>query len=201
MTPTQEVCNALTMLLCTMVFAYETVAHWPNPWLTGLLCGGVMHLPVSVGYHLRTACVQDVDPCKGDLCRLDQSMIHVSGAVFAFVLSGGSVPYTAAHLCFGVFAISRIWPEESERRWVLASVSTLGWMLPMAARGYQVECVAAVVTFYSGGLCFTRGINERYLRGWGHSVFHVLAACTSYCMCATVHASPLYPSEWCGSAQ
>jgi hypothetical protein len=57
MTPTQEVCNAATMLLPTLVFAREAALRWPNPWLVCLLGGSVMHAPASVAYHLRAACV------------------------------------------------------------------------------------------------------------------------------------------------
>jgi hypothetical protein len=84
MTPQQEVANALTMLLPTLVAASAAWTHWPHPWLTGLLIAATMHLGVSV--H-KTNLV---------LCRLDQTMLHVSGTLFAFVLSRGAWPYALA---------------------------------------------------------------------------------------------------------
>lgn len=244
MTPTQEVCNAATMLLPTLVFAREAALRWPNPWLVCLLGGSVMHAPASVAYHLRAACVKrqedrqlllkadrgnsellkvndnselikvhdnsqlsrvdndnsqlsrverrHVDRVEnGDLCRLDQSLMHVSGAVFAFALSRGSVPYTLAHASFGAHAVSVIWrprrqqqaPEHRERRWVHVAVSVWLWLLPMAASGHWVESVAGGAAFYAGGLCFVQEVNERFFGGWGHALFHLAVACTAKCMC------------------
>ena len=188
MTPLQEVCNAVSMFAATMVFAYEAFVHWPNPWLIGLLGGDVMHLPASVAYHMHTALTRNDNHLNGELCRLDQSMIHVSGSVFAFVLSQGSVPYTLAHACFSIYAIRNIWPEHSTRRWVLGGISVCLWLLPMAASGHWMECVSAGVAFYGGGICFVSEVNEGYLRGWGHVIFHLGAACTAKYMCAACHA-------------
>ena len=242
MTPTQEVCNAATMLLPTLVFAGEAALRWPNPWLVCLLGGSVMHAPASVAYHLRAASIKRQEDrqllCKvndnselskvndngqllkvhdtsqlsrvdndnsqlsrverrhvdrienGDLCRLDQSLMHVSGTVFAFALSRGSVPYTLAHASFGAHAVSVIWrprrqqaPEHRERRWVHVAVSVWLWLLPMAASGHLVESVAGGVAFYAGGLCFVQEVNERFFGGWGHALFHLAVACTAKCMC------------------
>ena len=243
MTPTQEVCNAATMLLPTLVFAREAALRWPNPWLVCLLGGSVMHAPASVAYHLRAACVKRQEDrqlllkadrgnselikvhdnsqlCRvndnselikvhdnsqlsrverrhvdrvenGDLCRLDQSLMHVSGAVFAFALSRGSVPYTLAHASFGAHAVSVIWrprrqqqaPEHREWRWVHVAVSVWLWLLPMAARGHWAQSVAGGAAFYAGGLCFVQEVNERFFGGWGHALFHLAVACTAKCMC------------------
>ena len=63
-TPTQEVCNAVTMLLPALVFAREAALRWPNPWLVCLLGGSVMHAPALVAYHLRAASIKRQEDCR-----------------------------------------------------------------------------------------------------------------------------------------
>ena len=55
MTPTQELCNALTMLLPSMVVG---CSYWlsPNPGVAAILCGSLMYLPAAFAYHLSAAC-------------------------------------------------------------------------------------------------------------------------------------------------
>ena len=182
MTPTQEVCNALSMLLATFVFAQQTVQHWPNGPLTILLLGSVMHLPTSVAYHMLSS-------CRRLLQRLDQSMIHLSGAFFAFALSGGSWFFVGIYLCHGVFAISRIWKKKRERRWVQVAFSVLLWMWPMVG---HMQFVVAAVAFYGGGLCSIPEVNKRYLGGWGHTLFHLGVAMTAWSMCRFCCAKPTH---------
>lgn len=168
------------MLLPSLIFGYEVATHWPNPWLTTLLLGSLMHLPSSVAYHLASAFWKG--QTHTDLRRLDQSMIHLAGSVFALALSRGSALYSATHLCHSLFCISRI-KRFGRRNWIDAARSVFLWLLPMAGHW---EFVTAAVAFFGGGLCFIPQVNKRYLRGWGHTLFHLGVAGTAWCMCRFV---------------
>ena len=173
MTPQQEVANALTMLLPSLVAASAAWTHWPHPWLTGLLIAATMHLPVSVAYHLVS--MQRANPV---LCRLDQTMLHVSGTLFAFVLSRGAWPYALVHACLTLHSVPKLW-RQRRRRWPPVAVSVLLWLLPMAVSWRHF--VVAALLFFVGAIGFVW--NEPLFRGWGHALFHVATAGTMLVMC------------------
>ena len=178
MTPVQEMCNAVTMFLPTMVFCYHTIHHWPHPWLVSLLLGSLIHLPASVSYHLLSAF--EGKERHVNLRRLDQTMIHISGTLFAFALSKGSMFYTTIHLCYAACAVQRIWRHRRERHWGRVAVSVFIWLWPMIGRW---EYVFTAVSFYVGGVCFIPWVNKLCLSGWGHTLFHVGVALAARGMC------------------
>ena len=185
MTPIQEVFNAASMLLPSLVFGHKAISLWPDPWLTCLLVGGLMHLPASVSYHLLSA--RDGQKQHTDLRKVDQTMIYLSGAVFAFALSRGSVIYTAINSCYDTYAVFGLWSGKQERQWIHVAGSVFLWLTPMAGHW---EHVAAGAAFFGSGVCTIPEVNRKYLGGWGHSVFHVGVACTAQWMCSFLVRSP-----------
>ena len=179
MYPKQEVANAFSMLSPLLVVALATYKHWPNGWLMGLLIGSCAHLPASLAFHLRAACVQSPEFIHGDLCLLDQSMLHVTGTVFAFVLSRGHWPYTLFHLGLTLSSVQKLWCGHA-RRWPRVAISVLLWLLPMLWISPH-HFFGAMLLFYVGGIGFV--FDKKAFGGWGHALFHIATAGTMAVMC------------------
>lgn len=182
MTPVQEACNAVTMLIPSAALL-KFVSGMPvaSRRIDLLLVGTFMHLPVSFTYH---ACVAS-GHIKGDaiidsdLRRLDQTMQHVVGVIFAFCLSN-SILFAAANVPMNVYAIAQLWakqrgqqsPSNDGKRWRLVCASMIMYTLPIVWNrdweNYSMAACSAAV----GGLMFVPRVNAKYLNGWGHSVFH-----------------------------
>ena len=174
----RELASALTMLLPALVIAREAWWHWPHPLLTGLLVSAVAHLPCSLAFHLRSAALSVRRECR-DLRRLDQTMLHVSGTLFAWVLSRGSWLYALGHLGLTLHCVPRIWRRR--QRWPAVACSVFLWLLPMAALSMR-HFVVALLLFYVGGTGVV--LNWSWVGGWGHALFHVAVAGTAKVMCS-----------------
>ena len=162
MTPTQEAVNAATTLLPVLALADQPV----------LLAGGLMHAPVSFAYHLGVAFGRP--RLDNDLRRLDQSLQHVVGTLFAFALSC-SLGYAALSLAVNLRGIYFLWHTATSndgRRWVPVLVSVLLYTAPMVWRGdYENYCVA-VASMAVGAAAFVPRWSCVF-SCWGHAVFHV----------------------------
>ena len=131
MSPAQEVGNAVSMVLPTAVLAFNAWAD-PNSFVTVLLVGSAMHLPVSFTYHLSVAFERYQDRLDNDMRRLDQSMQHVAGTVFSFALSG-SLGYTALNLALNLRGLYYLWAKETSndgKRWVPVLLCVLMYTAP-----------------------------------------------------------------------
>ena len=172
MTPAQEVGNAVSMLLPTAALALHASWAAPNQLVTILLIGSAMHLPVSFTYHLGCACDRYPDCIDNDMRRLDQSMQHVSGTLYAFALSGGSVAYTLGNAAANLHSIRQLWHPETSNdglRWRHVLASVLLYTAPMLWRGDWRNYILAAASMGFGTFAFVPGCAG----GWGHTLFHI----------------------------
>ena len=156
------------MVLPTAVLAFNAWAD-PNSFVTVLLVGSAMHLPVSFTYHLSVAFERYQDRLDNDMRRLDQSMQHVAGTVFSFALSG-SLGYTALNLALNLRGLYYLWAKETSndgKRWVPVLLCVLMYTAPMLWRGDYQNYGVAVASMAVGGAAFVSS-------GWGHAVFHTV---------------------------
>lgn len=196
MTPTQEVCNAATMLLpAAILFSCCSKIHPARTRADVLFLGTCMHLPCSLAYHLRCACTRTSgsrrrpslegnlqgeaqggwDRVDNDLRRLDQSMQHAVAPLFAYALSHGSWFYAACNVPLNVYGIVKLWDASTcndGKRWRLVGLSMAMYMLPMAARRDWCNLAGAAGSVVVGGMLFHPCVNVNVLGGWGHCLFH-----------------------------
>lgn len=174
MTPTQELLNAVTMVLPTAVLAAH-VWHVPHRMVVILLVGSSMHLPASFTYHLSAAFRRYPDRLDNDMRRLDQSLQHVIGTMFSFALSG-SLLYFFLNLAMNAYGVMQLWDARTSndgKRWVPLMASVIGYTLPMLWRGDLRNYSLAIGSMLVGGLSFVPELNKRAFGGWGHTIFHV----------------------------
>jgi len=177
MTPTQELCNALTMLLPSAVVGFS---YWlsPHAGVAVILCGGLIHLPSSVAYHASAACGRLQDKVDNDLRRMDQTYTHIVAALYAYALSG-SAACAAWNALANAGFIWQVWrrPTRNDgRRWVSVLLSVALYTLPMLYRGDVENYAWAWVNLVVGGAAFQPCVNYGVFGGWGHSVFHFFLA-------------------------
>lgn len=174
MTPTQEVCNAATMLLPSLALVLS--CHPKRTHADWILLGTCMHLPSSFAYHLQCALDSKGDRIDNDLRRLDQSMQHAVAPMFAYALSHGSWSVAALNLPLNVYGIAKLWDPSTcndGRRWRLVGLSMLLYTAPMLIRRDWAGCSCAAAYGTLGAALF---VNSRALGGWGHCGFHVCMA-------------------------
>ena len=179
MTPAQEVSNAVSMILPTAVFAFNSWKS-PNKLVMILLVGSSMHLPISFTYHLSAAFNRYPDRLDNDMQRLDQSMQHVVGTIFSYALSG-SWKFALLNLIINSFGIKQLWNAKTSndgKRWILVMVCVLMYTSPMLWRGDIQNYALAMGSMLIGGISFVPQLNKHIFLGWGHTIFHtVLVVC------------------------
>ena len=174
MTPAQEIANALSMFLPTLVLAYHS-ANSGNSWVFLLLLGACMHLPVSFTYHLSVAWGRYADRIDNDMRRLDQTLQHVVSTLYSYVLSQGSTGYMLLNLAINARGVARLWdPRTSNdgRRWQAIFVSGVFYMLPVLAGGKVLHFLSAFLAFLLGGTAAFVFNGS----GYGSLVLHLLMA-------------------------
>jgi len=174
MTPTQELCNALTMLLPSMAVA---CCYWlsPNYSVVVILCGGLIHLPAAVAYHVSAAYGRLQDNIDNDLRRMDQTYTHIVAALYSYALSA-STSYAALNGLINAGFIWQLWKKNKHnngRHWMYILLSVLLYTLPMLYRGDVENYTWAMAYFVMGGATFVPYINYNVFNGWGHSIFHL----------------------------
>lgn len=174
MTPVQELFNALTMLLPSMAVA---CSYWllPHPNVAVILCGGLIHLPTAVVYHLSAACGRLQDKIDNDLRRMDQTYTHMVAALYSYALSG-STTYAAVNCLVNFVFVWQLWRKSTHkdgRRWVSVLLSVLLYTLPMLYRQDTENYTWALAYFVMGGATFVPYVNYNVFGGWGHSIFHL----------------------------
>ena len=175
MTPSQEIGNAVSMILPTAVLAFNA---WTSPHkLVIILClGSSMHLPVSFTYHLSAAFNRYADRLDNDMRRLDQSMQHVVGTIFSYALSG-SLNYAMLNCFLNLRGVSLLWKSKTSndgKRWVPVLFCVLMYTAPMLWRGDFQNYSIAVASMAIGGVSFVPELNKKLFLGWGHTIFHVV---------------------------
>jgi hypothetical protein len=174
MTPSQEIGNAVSMILPTAVLAFNA---WTAPHkLVIILClGSSMHLPVSFTYHLGAAFNRYPDRLDNDMRRLDQSMQHVAGTIFSYALSG-SLKYALLNSLLNLRGVYLLWKTETSndgKRWVPVLFCVLMYTFPMLWRGDFQNYFVAVASMAIGGVSFVPELNKKVFLGWGHTIFHI----------------------------
>eukprot|EP00928_Gymnodinium_smaydae_P079043 TRINITY_DN63063_c0_g1_i1.p1 TRINITY_DN63063_c0_g1~~TRINITY_DN63063_c0_g1_i1.p1 ORF type:complete len:216 (+),score=14.02 TRINITY_DN63063_c0_g1_i1:76-723(+) len=185
MSPTQEVCNAISMLspsVVGLVFWYsfpEGYSHTPRT--VGIILGCLLHLPFSVAYHVLLARRELADAIDNTPRRLDQIFIHIASIIFTWSLST-NFPYSILCTFLNLYFIFRLWcrcPDVLER---MANVC-----LSVFAYGLTGLWRGDYWNFFGGALSFSVGGCAMILRfgGWGHSIMHLcLGGLTYHCLVA-----------------
>lgn len=188
MTPSQEVANAFSMLLPTLVLAYHGFSHDDHNnahWKHLLLLGSCVHLPVSFTYHLGVAYGRYNDPIDNDMRRLDQTLQHVACVLFSYALSHGSVGYMLMNLGINLAGMIWLWdPQTSNdrRRWRPIFVCGVLYLLPVMARGDVLPFIVAFSAFLLGGTAAFVFNGS----GYGSLFLHVMMAVHVYALLQTV---------------
>ena len=175
MTPTQEGCNALSMLLPCMFIGHSYWAS-PDPHVAVILCGGLIHLPAVIAYHMRAALGRLDDVIDNDLRRLDQTYAHIVASVYSYALSG-SAEYAVFNGLVNAYFISQVWRSSTSndgKRWTSLLMSVGLYTAPMIYRKDIENYTRAVASVVIGGALFVPCVNYKMLGGWGHCLFHVM---------------------------
>ena len=96
MTFMQEVCNAVSMIVPTLVIAYYRIYEPPatakfpfwNQYSKTFAFGTFLHLPFSFVYHILCAFNYFEDRVDCAARRLDQTLIHTVCIIYSYALSG-----------------------------------------------------------------------------------------------------------------
>jgi hypothetical protein len=203
MSSAQELANALTMMIPSgvlfvqwldiMLRPQQTRTCLANVDVTVVLLGSVVHMPVSVAYHICCAFRRYPDRLDNDLRRLDQSMQHAVSVMFSYALSG-SLLFALLNCAVNAFCIARLWDpafSNDGRRWRMVLLSILLYTLPMLWRRDFANYAAAAAALAVGGTCFVPAVNTKALRGWGHAVFHVAVAAFAAAMARSAASRPV----------
>jgi len=192
MTSLQETLNAFTILLPTtaiLLFYVLYLERFPEnaarAKLLFLLLGSAMHMPVSFTYHLGVAFGRYPDRLDNDMRRLDQSLQHVAGTIFAFALSSGEwycTFFTFLNLLLNSLWIIAIWRTKNDgKRWMSVFFSILLYTLPILFRNFRIYALTLVSVVVGGTAAFVPYINLKVMGGWGHCFFHL-------CLCVFAYA-------------
>ena len=174
MQPIQEVANAVSMLAPALVILYYAYTT-RDLFVTTLLIGTLMHLPISFTYHLCAALGRFPNRLDNDMRRLDQTMQHVASTIFACALSGHHIGWTLVCVVLNTLCIFYLWDRRISndgKRWIPINLCVHLYLLPMLWRGDTANLVWAFKSFWVGGFFFVPWINKGYMFGWGHCIFH-----------------------------
>lgn len=179
MSKEQELANAASMVLPSALLWL----WWRSPpegfeWNAQTLVmalGTVVHLPVSMTYHMQCALRRVMDPVDCFWRRMDQSCIHANCALFAWSLSGSALYFTA-NAALNARFVQRLWqPETADRSFERRTnilVAVVLFTLPMLWRRDFANYFSALFGCWgTAGVAFV--FNER-CGGWGHTAAHVL---------------------------
>lgn len=188
MTPSQELANALTMLLPGLF-----LMRAGNVYDTQLLRTAVLfHMPFSTAYHMGCCLRIFESSIDNSMRKMDQTMQHISSVIISYITSRHSVAYCCL-VCIPLSAhgIYRIWTNQP-RCWVHVSFSMLLYMIPLIwpVSGEMSESsVAVFLTALLSCIFFCMG-------GWGHSIFHVFIAAHSLAIASLNHERHEKKNSW-----
>ena len=92
-------------------------------------------------------------------------------AVMTYATSSWNVPYTAAAVCFHIFAISQLWSPKTStdgRRWVMVAIGVFIYSTPLLMHITTMGGLMLMGPMALGGLI------SQCENGPGHALFHVL---------------------------
>ena len=183
MTFTQELCNAMSMILPSCLIAYYWIWEPPatedepfwNIYSKAFAFGTLLHLPFSVAYHLLCAFDYFEDRIDCVPRKLDQTLIHVVSAILAWALSGVDL-YGCGCGIVNTWFIAKLWMKgphnTSFERRSNVIIAVVLYTFPLLWYGDVVNFAGASISFW--GVAAMAFAMNRHLRGWGHSVFHAV---------------------------
>ncbi|CAJ1377169.1 unnamed protein product [Effrenium voratum] len=181
MTPFQEYCNALSMVvpgaLCLYLCLWPSSGLWWT-WRMSIIAAAVLlHLPFSMAFHLLLAQRKLQHSSNNTARRLDQTFIHVTCMASAAALSTSEV-YCSLCILLNMYFISRLWAFRdagvTERMANIGMAVLLYWVPPLLRGDFQ-NTACGVGYFVLGALCM-----HFRLGGWGHSLLHILSGGLCY---------------------
>lgn len=176
MTCNQEIFNAITMIVPTSTLAVCFLRTDSIPVLL-LLTGSLIHLPVSMTYHIMCAFNRFEDKIDNNMRRLDQALQHVVGTLYSFVLSG-SYLYTAFVSIPNLIWILELYnPMKSNDRKRYKNVlkCILLYCFPMIIiKKDFINTIGTLTSLSISSLFFL------HMKGYGHGLFHISMGFFSY---------------------
>ena len=178
MSPMQEILNAITMVFPTLLIGWNV---WKgkcknNVPMMVLFIGSAIHFPVAFTYHMNVALNKYKHRIDNHGRRLDQTVQLMVGTAYSYALSK-SLMYTAFSGIVNSYGIWKIWnPKTSNdgKRWMTIMKSVILYTAPILWHGKINQYMLAIGSFLVGGLCFIPQFNYVILKGYGHSLFHLI---------------------------
>jgi len=142
--------------------------------------GILLHNPIAFAYHIYCALKHPEHPVDVVLCRMDITGILLCCVAFAFAISG-SIWYTSPSVVNAALGIRWVWTWTPELKvapgfFKYAIIGTMWYAFAFVYRGDLkafLECLAAGTMMALSFLFSQSGA----LKGWGHTLFHIFAAC------------------------
>lgn len=198
-TPLQEWCNAISMIVPTLVAIWFLQQSERQSQRSHLLpriqaLGTMLHFPFSFMWHASSALSRP----QAYLKRLDISFIHVTG-VFISLSVSGSLLWMYVNLGWTIYSIFMCWTQtdgELEGRQKAGRsqriiITVFLYTLPILYQGMALVYIAAISTFTISGTFY-----QVFPHGYGHALFHVLMGAFQYVM---IHAASLVEAQGIGS--
>lgn len=206
MTPFQESLNAVTMIIPSSAGATYLYLH-PQASICAWICfiSTAVHCPFSMIYHLQLAWYQtNVHPVDNLLRVLDQSFILITGACFAFALSGNfwygaavavSVAVWLVWLFQDFFDVRAGRAADARRggipgRLILTVLVVVLYIGPIFVRGDLRSGFGAAGIFSVCSVLFSAYPLGRY----SHAAFHLLLGPYQWVLIQSAGATPLKTS-------
>jgi hypothetical protein len=186
MTPLQEHLNAISMLFPLMALCHDYFVNDGHPLPSSIqeilgsapllvIASTALHCPFSVIYHFRQGMKLDEDRINNRWRCLDQSAIHFVCSIYSYALSGWKA-YALVLLPLNAYAAWCLWSggQNSFGKPVQMRLQPAIqlYLLPILLRGDMANYVKGLGF---GFLCFLCFMTSKYIKGWGHVIFHIIA--------------------------
>jgi len=180
MSPRQEVWNALSMLVPSLVvlllWVYPPTSSYRGPRTALILLGTAFHMPMSFLYHSLLAMRALPDAVDNVPRKLDQTFIHLTCVMTLWALSTSYV-YIALGTALNVFFAARLWSPTSTLAERMINIGAGVWLYswPVLLRGFHVEYAVGAAWLFTGA-----GAMVLRCGGWGHGIMHVCTGGLAY---------------------
>ena len=174
MSQEQELFNAITMIFPTILLAYKACTY-SNYWIKILFISCLIHLAVSLIYHINVAYDNYEDRIDNNIRRLDQTLQIIIGTIITFALFG-CWQYTLCAIIINLIGIYYIWNNETSNNgdcWKCILLCVILYTSPILLQRKYYNYLITIGSIIIGGLCFIPEINTKYFKGWGHSIMHL----------------------------
>lgn len=141
MSPLQEYCNAISMiipgLVCMYLYKHQPYENWWSWRMSWMTFSVLIHLPFSCSYHVLLAKRMLEDAVDNTARRLDQSFIHFTCLVTGVALSQDEI-FSTICVILNLYFISRLWAAKDAG--LLERMGNIG----VGALFYRGERITAV---------------------------------------------------------